>query len=193
MKGVSERSKTIQEIALMANLAWNMPQGMEPGLEAQAFFDPANFVYPFGTHVAIVEIDPGTGVVQLKRYVAVDDCGTVVNPMIVDGQVHGGVAQGVAQALWEGAVYGEDGQLLTSTLMDYAVPTAEILPRIETARTETPTPVNPLGAKGVGETGTIASTPAVVNAVVDALSPLGIRHVEMPLTAERVWRLIHQA
>lgn len=190
VKGVPERSKTIQDIALQANLAWNMPKGIEPGLEESAFFDPSNFVYPFGAHVAIVEIDPGTGVVKLVRYVAVDDCGPVINPKIVDGQVHGGVAQGVAQALWEAAVYDADGQLLTGSLMDYALPTAASLPSIETARTETPTTVNPLGLKGVGETGTIASTPAVVNAVVDALAPLGVRHIDMPLTPEKIWRLL---
>jgi carbon-monoxide dehydrogenase large subunit len=192
VKGVAERAKTIQDVALAAYLAWSMPQGVEPGLEASSFFDPSNFVYPFGTHAAIVEIDPGTGVVTLSRYIAVDDCGTVINPMIVDGQVHGGIAQGVAQALWEGAVYDENGQLTTGSLMDYAIPVASFLPSFETARTETPTPVNPMGAKGVGETGTIASTPAVVNAVVDALAHLGVRHAEMPLTPERVWRLMQK-
>jgi carbon-monoxide dehydrogenase large subunit len=193
VKGVPERSKTIQDIALAANLAWNLPKGIEPGLEESSFFDPSNFVYPFGTHVAIVEIDPGTGSVKLRRYIAVDDCGTVINPKIVDGQVHGGVAQGVAQALWEAAVYDTNGQLLTGSLMDYAVPTADTLPSFETARTETPSPVNPLGVKGVGETGTIASTPAVVNAVIDALAPLGVRHVDMPLTPEKIWRLLPTA
>ena len=193
VKGVPERSKTIQDVALMANLAWNMPKGVEPGLEESSFFDPSNFVYPFGTHVAVVEVDPGTGVVKLLRYVAVDDCGPVINPKIVDGQVHGGVAQGVAQALWESAVYDENGQLLSGSLMDYAIPTAASLPSIETARTETPSPVNPLGLKGIGETGTIASTPAVVNAVVDALAPLGIRHIDMPLTPEKIWRLLPTA
>jgi carbon-monoxide dehydrogenase large subunit len=190
VKGVPERSKTFQEIALAANLAWNLPKGMEPGLEEAAFFDPSNFVYPFGAHVAIVEIDPGTGAVKLLRYVAVDDCGRVINPKIVDGQVHGGVAQGVAQALWEAAVYDENGQLVTGSLMDYAIPTATVLPMIETDRTETPSPVNPLGLKGVGETGTIAATPAVVNAVVDALSHRGVRHLDMPLTPEKIWRVL---
>lgn len=193
VKGVPERSKTIQDIALQANLAWNLPKGMEPGLEESSFFDPSNFVYPFGTHIAVVEVDPGTGAVKLLRYVAVDDCGPVINPKIVDGQVHGGVAQGVAQALWEQAVYSADGQLLTGSLMDYAIPTAQSLPSIETARTETPSPVNPLGLKGIGETGTIASTPAVVNAVVDALAPLGVRHIDMPLTPEKIWRLLPTA
>jgi carbon-monoxide dehydrogenase large subunit len=191
VKGVPERSKTIQEVALQSYLAWSMPAGVEPGLEASSFFDPTNFVYPFGCHVAVVEVDQGTGKVELKRYVAVDDCGKVINPMIVDGQVHGGIVQGVAQALWEGAVYDQDGQLLSGSLMDYALPVAAELPPLETARTETPTPVNPMGAKGVGETGTIASTPAVVNAIVDALAPFGVRHADMPLTPERVWRLMN--
>jgi len=193
VKGVSERSKTIQDIALQAYLAWNLPAGMEPGLEASNFFDPSNFVYPFGTHIAVVEVDRATGVVSLQRYIAVDDCGPVINPKIVDGQVHGGVVQGIAQALWEAAVYDENGQLLSGSLMDYALPVAAGLPPIETARTETPSPVNPIGLKGVGETGTIASTPAVVNAVLDALAPLGIRHLDMPLTPERVWRAIQLA
>jgi carbon-monoxide dehydrogenase large subunit len=192
VKGVGDRSKTIQDVALASYLAWSMPQGVEPGLEASSFFDPSNFVYPFGTHVAIVEVDPGTGAVTLQRYVAVDDCGPVINPMIVDGQVHGGIAQGVAQALWENAVYDENGQLVSGSLMDYAVPIASFLPSYETARTETPSPVNPMGIKGVGETGTIASTPAVVNAVIDALAHLGVRHSDMPLTPERVWRLMQQ-
>jgi carbon-monoxide dehydrogenase large subunit len=134
-----------------------------------------------------------TGEVTLRRYVAVDDVGRVINPLIVDGQVHGGIAQGVAQALWEGAVYDAEGQLVTASMMDYAIPRAESFPPFELDRTETPTDVNPLGVKGAGETGTIASTPAVVNAVMDALAPLGIRHIDMPLTPERVWRAIQQA
>ncbi|HEY8478082.1 MAG TPA: molybdopterin cofactor-binding domain-containing protein [Chloroflexota bacterium] len=193
VRGVPGRSKTFQEVALMANLAWNLPSGMEPGLEASSFYDPSNFTYPFGTHVAVVEVDPSTGKVQLLRYIAVDDCGRAINPMIIDGQVHGGVVQGVAQALWEAAVYGEDGQLLSGSLMDYALPKADDLPTIETDRTETPSPVNALGVKGVGETGTIAATPAVVNAVVDALAPFGVKHIDMPLWPERVWRAIQQA
>jgi carbon-monoxide dehydrogenase large subunit len=140
-----------------------------------------------------VEVDRETGAVKLLRYVAVDDVGKVINPMIVDGQVHGGIAQGVAQALWEGAVYDDEGQLMTSSLMDYAIPKAEFLPSFELDRTETPSDVNPLGVKGVGEAATIASTPAVVNAVVDALSQLGITHLDMPLTPERVWRAIGAA
>jgi aerobic carbon-monoxide dehydrogenase large subunit len=193
VKGSPDKFKTIQDIALMANVAWNMPKGMEPGLEASAFFDPPNFVYPFGAHIAVVEVDAETGEVALKRYIAVDDCGKVINPMIVEGQIHGGIAQGVAQALWEGAVYDDDGQLLTGSLMDYAVPKAAFFPKFELAMTETPTTVNPLGVKGIGETGTIASTPAVYNAVADALAPLGVKTINMPLTPERVWRAIQEA
>jgi carbon-monoxide dehydrogenase large subunit len=193
VKGAPERAKTIQEIAGAAALGYDLPEDEEPFLDDTAYYDPPNCTYPFGTHIAVVEVDGETGEVTLRRYVAVDDVGRMINPMIVDGQVRGGIAQGVAQALWEGAVYNEDGQLLTSSLMEYAVPTASLFPPIELDRTETPTDVNPLGVKGAGETGTIASTPAVVNAVVDALSPLGIRHIDMPLTPERVWRAIRQA
>ncbi|MDI3316589.1 MAG: xanthine dehydrogenase family protein molybdopterin-binding subunit [Bacillota bacterium] len=193
VRGVPERKATIQQVALQAYLAWNLPEGMEPALEASAFYDPSNFVYPFGTHVAVVEVEPATGQVKLLRYVAVDDPGRVINPLIVDGQVHGGVVQGIGQALWEGAVYDENGQLLTGSMMDYALPRAGFLPPIETYRTETPSPVNPLGVKGVGETGTIASTPAVVNAVMDALAPFGIDHLEMPLTPEKIWRAVREA
>jgi len=193
VKGSPDKFKTIQDVALMANLAWNMPKGLEPGLEASAFFDPPNFVYPFGAHIAVVEVDVETGEVTLKRYIAVDDCGKVINPMIVEGQIHGGIAQGVGQALWEGAVYDDDGQLLTGSLMDYAVPKAAFFPKFELAMTETLTSVNPLGVKGIGETGTIASTPAVYNAVADALAPLGIKTINMPLTPERVWRAIQDA
>jgi carbon-monoxide dehydrogenase large subunit len=193
VRGSPHLAKTIQEIALQANLAWNLPEGMEPGLEASAFYDPTNFTFPFGAHVAVVEVDPDTGEVAVKRYVAVDDCGRVVNPMIVDGQVHGGVVQGIGPALWEGAFYGDDGQLLTGSMMDYALPKAEYFPTIETARTETPSPHNPLGVKGVGETGTIAATICVYNAVMDALAPLGVTAIDMPLTPERVWRAIQGA
>jgi aerobic carbon-monoxide dehydrogenase large subunit len=182
-------------VALTAYVPHNYPEGLEPGLEETSFYDPSNFCFPFGAHACVVEIDGDTGHVRIVRYVAVDDVGNVINPMIVDGMVHGGIAQGVAQALWEGAVYDEEsGQLVTGSLMDYAVPTADMLPMYETDRTETPTPVNPLGIKGAGETGTIASTPAVVNAVVDALSGFGVDHIEvMPLTPERVWKTIQAA
>jgi len=191
VRGSPGRVKTIQEVTLQAYLAWNLPPGVEPALEASAFFDPSNFTFPFGTHIAVVEVDAGTGEVELKRYVAVDDCGRVINPLIVDGQVHGGVVQGIAQALCEGAAYSPDGQLLTGSMADYAVPRAHMFPPFETARTETPSPHNPLGVKGVGETGTIASTAAIVNAVVDALRPYGITHLDMPLTPERIWNAIH--
>ena len=193
VKGSPDKAKTIQDVALMANVAWNMPKGLEPGLEASAFFDPPNFVYPFGAHIAVVRVDAETGEVRLERYIAVDDCGKVINPMIVEGQIHGGIAQGVAQALWEGAAYDENGQLLTASMMDYAVPKAGFLPKFELGMTETPTSVNPLGVKGIGETGTIASTPAVYNAVLDALAPLKVSSIDMPLTPERVWRAIAQA
>ncbi|MFQ5595985.1 MAG: xanthine dehydrogenase family protein molybdopterin-binding subunit [Anaerolineae bacterium] len=191
VKGAPDQAKTIQEIAGAAALAYSLPEGVEPFLDDTAYYDPPNCTFPFGTHVCVVEVDPDTGHVDIKRYVAVDDVGNVINPMIVDGQVHGGIAQGAAQALWEGAVYDESGQLLTGSLMDYALPRAHFLPSFETDRTETPTPVNPLGVKGAGETGTIASTPAVVSAVVDALSPFGVKHLDMPLTPEKIWQAIH--
>jgi carbon-monoxide dehydrogenase large subunit len=191
VRGAPAQAKTIQEIAGAAALAYNLPEGAEPFLDDTAYYDPPSCTFPFGTHVCMVEVDPDTGQVQIRRYIAVDDVGRVINPMIVDGQIHGGIAQGVAQALWEGAVYDENGQLLTGTLLDYALPKAHFLPSYELERTETPTPVNPLGVKGVGETGTIASTPAVVNAVVDALAPFGIRHLDMPLKPEKVWRAMH--
>jgi carbon-monoxide dehydrogenase large subunit len=193
VKGAPSKFKTIQDVALMANVAWNMPKGVEPGLEASAFFDPSNFVYPFGTHIAVARVDTETGEIGLERYVAVDDCGRVINPMIVDGQVQGGIVQGIGQALWEGAIYDEQGQLVTGSMMDYAVPKADAFPDFELAMTETPTKVNPLGVKGIGETGTIASTPAVYNAVMDALAPLGVKQIRMPLTPERVWRAIQEA
>jgi carbon-monoxide dehydrogenase large subunit len=193
VKGSPGKFKTIQDVALMANVAWNYPKGLEPGLEASAFFDPPNFVYPFGAHIAVVRVDPETGEIGLERYVAVDDCGKVINPMIVEGQIHGGIVQGIGQALWEQAVYDENGQLLTGSMMDYAVPRAEFLPELELGMTETPTNVNPLGVKGIGETGTIASTPAVYNAVMDALAPLRVSKLDMPLTPERVWRAVRDA
>jgi carbon-monoxide dehydrogenase large subunit len=188
IKDAPEQAVTLAEVASQAYTG-SMP-GAEMGLEASAFFEAPNLVFPFGTHVAVVEVDPETGAVKLVHYVAVDDCGNVINPLTAEGQVHGGIAQGVGQALMEGAVYDEDGQLITGTLMDYAVPVAEDLPMFETAFTTTPSPLNPLGAKGIGEAGTIGATPAVVNAVVDALSPFGIRHLDMPLTPERVWRAV---
>ncbi len=166
---------------------------MEPGLEATYVYDPPNFSWPAGAHVAVVEVDTETGAVELVRYVAVDDVGTVVNPKIVDGQIQGGLAQGVAQALYEEAIYDEDGNLLTSNMTTYLVPSAAEFPRWELQRTVTPSPTNPLGVKGVGETGTIASPPAVINAVLDALAEDGVREIEMPATPERVWRALQEA
>jgi aerobic carbon-monoxide dehydrogenase large subunit len=191
-RGGSGATKTIQEIALATFAAHNLPDGTEPSLDADATYDPDNFSFPHGTHLCAVEVDTETGMVTIRKYVAVDDVGKVVNPLIVEGQVHGGIAQGIAQALYEEAVYDDDGNLLTTTLADYLVPSAVDLPSYVTSRTESPAD-NRLGVKGVGEAGTIASTPAVVNAVVDALRPLGIRDVTMPCTPERVWRAIQGA
>lgn len=190
VKGSPDRAKTLAEIALQASVAYDLPEGMEPFLDETSYYDPPNCTFPFGTHIVIVEVDPDTGIVDLKRYVAVDDCGNVINPLIVDGQIHGGIAQGIAQALYERAVYDENGQLVTGTLMDYAVPAAHMLPPYETARTVTPSPVNPMGVKGAGEAGTIASAQAVMNAVIDALSPFGVKHMQMPATPENVWKAI---
>ncbi|HVS65858.1 MAG TPA: molybdopterin cofactor-binding domain-containing protein [Thermoanaerobaculia bacterium] len=178
------------DVAIQAYLAHNYPDDLEPGLQAVSFYDPANFTYPFGAHVCVVEVDPDTGAVELRDYVAVDDVGNVINPMIVEGQVHGGLAQGIGQALWEQAVYDESGQLLSGSLMDYALPKIHRMTQFHTDRTTTPCPHNPLGVKGVGEAGAIASPPAVVNAVMDALSPWGIQHLDMPLTSEKVWSAI---
>lgn len=190
VKGSPDQSQSLADVALQAYLAHNLPKGLEPALEATAFYDPENFVYPFGTHVAFVEIDPDTGEVELQRYLAVDDVGNVINPLVVDGQVHGGLAQGIGQALFETAVYDEGANLVSGTMMDYAVPKAHYLPDFETDRTVTPCPHNPLGVKGVGEAGSIASPAAVVNAVVDALSHLGVEHIDMPVTPEKVWNAI---
>ena len=191
VKGSPSEFKTIQDIALSSYYYTDdIPEDMEPGLEAMSFFDPKNFTWPGGTHIAVVEIDPETGEVTLLRYIAVDDVGNVINPMIVDGMVHGGAAQGIGQALQEEAIYDENGQLLTGSLMDYAVPRAEDVPMYELDRTVTPTNVNPMGVKGAGETATIAGSPAVINAVVDALSPFGVTHIDMPAKAEKVWKLM---
>ena len=188
----TDQSIGFGDVALTAYVPHNYPEGLEPGLEFTSFYDPANFTFPYGAHIAMVEVDAETGKVELKRYVACDDVGNVVNPMIVDGQVHGGVTHGVGQALLEGAIYDEDGQLLNGSYMDYALPRADDLPSFELDRTVTPCPHNPLGVKGAGETGTIGSTPAVVNAVVDALWHLGVRDLEMPLTPQRVWQAIRK-
>jgi len=193
VKGSPDKKKTLQEIAFALDLAFDVPEGMEPYLDETAYHDTPNCTFPFGTHIAFVEIDEETGHVDLVRYVAVDDVGKKINPMIVDGQLHGGIAQGVGQALWEGAVYSDDGQLQSGSLLDYAIPRASWLPTFELDETVTPSPVNPLGVKGVGEAGTIASTAAVANAVIDALSPLGIRHLDMPYTDQTVWQAIQVA
>ena len=181
---------SLQDVALAAHLAKSLPQDMEPGLSATYFFEPKNFTFPFGTHIAVVEIDRETGEVHFQRYVAVDDCGKVINPMLVDGQVQGGIVQALGQALFEEVVYDDQGQLVSGTLMDYAVPRASNIPWMELDRTETPTDVNPMGVKGVGEAGTIGATPAIVAAVVDALAPFGIRHLDMPIKPENIWRII---
>jgi carbon-monoxide dehydrogenase large subunit len=166
---------------------------MEPSLDSDHTYDPDNFSFPPGTHLCATEVDTETGRVTIRSYVAVDDVGKVVNPLIVEGQVHGGLAQGIAQALYEEAAYDSDGNLLTTTMADYLIPSAADLPHFTTDRTVTPATTNPLGVKGVGEAGTIASTPAVVNAIVDALRPMGIRDIVMPCTPERVWRAIQTA
>jgi aerobic carbon-monoxide dehydrogenase large subunit len=184
------QSKSVAEIAAAAYRAMKLPPNTEPGLVSTHFWEPSNFTFPFGAHIVVSEVDAETGQIKIRRYVAVDDCGNVVNPLLVDGQVHGGIAQGLGQALWEQAVYDDNGQLMTGELTDYAVPKAHMMPWIESEHTITPSPVNPLGVKGVGEAGTIGCSPAVVNSVVDALSPLGVRHVDMPLTPEKIWKLI---
>jgi carbon-monoxide dehydrogenase large subunit len=193
VRGDPEQGKTIAEIAFATFAAHNLPEGVEPSLDSDATYDPDNFSFPHGTHLCATEVDTETGQVTIRSYVAIDDIGAVVNPLIVDGQVHGGIAQGIAQALLEEAVYDDDGNLVTTTMADYLLPSAADLPVFQTGRTETPATTNPLGVKGVGEAGTIASTPAVVNAVIDALRPLGVRDVPMPCTPERVWRAVELA
>ena len=183
------------EFAAVADAAygWGVPEGLDPGLEATTFFDQTETAYSFGTHVAAVAVDPETGDVEIERYVALDDCGERINPTIVEGQIEGGVAQGIGQARTEQTVYDDEGHLRTASMLDYGVPRAETVPDIETEATVTPSPTNDLGVKGIGEAGTMAAPPAVVNAVVDALAPLGVDHVDMPLTDERVWRAIRNA
>ncbi|HUY96746.1 MAG TPA: xanthine dehydrogenase family protein molybdopterin-binding subunit [Verrucomicrobiae bacterium] len=193
VRGSPASQRTFQEVALAAYGA-SLPAGMEHGLEAVHYFDPRNFVWPFGAHVCVVEVDVETGQVTIPRYVAVDDCGTVINPMIVEGQIHGGIAQGIGQALFEEVVYDPgSGQLLTASLLDYLVPTINELPVPECSRTVTPSPSNELGVKGVGEAGTIAASAAVINAICDALQPFGIRHVDMPASPDRLWTQIEEA
>jgi carbon-monoxide dehydrogenase large subunit len=192
VKGAPDKSKALGEIAFAAY--GQLPAGMEQGLEAVAYFEPPNFVWPFGTHICVVEVDPETGAVDMQKYVAVDDCGNVINPMIVAGQLHGGIAQGIAQALFEEMVYDdESGQLKSATFLDYVMLTANEMPEIQLENTITPSPTNDLGVKGIGEAGTIASTAAVINAICDALSPLGIKHVDMPATPDRLWKMMQEA
>jgi aerobic carbon-monoxide dehydrogenase large subunit len=188
--GDPARSMKFTDVVTVAYNAVNLPPGMEPGLDVTRYFEPSNFTFPFGTHVCVVELDEETGEPKVTKYVAVDDCGNIINPLLVEGQVHGGLVQGIAQALHEEVVYDENGQLLTGSLMDYAIPRAHDFPEFELDRTITPSPVNPLGVKGVGEAGTIGSTPAVVNAIVDALAPFGITHIDMPVRSEKVWRIL---
>jgi carbon-monoxide dehydrogenase large subunit len=192
VKGSPDTGLTLAEIAGLVYVN-EVPEGMEPGLEETTFYDPENFVFPFGAHACIVDIDGETGKTRVVRYVAVDDCGNGINPLLIDGQVHGGIVHGIGQALYERVHYDEDGQLVTGTFVDYALPTAAELPSFETDRTVTPSPVNSLGAKGVGEAGTIASSAAVTNAVIDALRPLGVDYINMPLSPMRIWEAISQA
>jgi aerobic carbon-monoxide dehydrogenase large subunit len=184
------QSKSFAEIAGATYRAMKLPPNTDPGLQSTHFWEPPNFTFGFGAHIVVTDIDKDTGQVMVRRYVAVDDCGNILNPLIVDGQVHGGVAQGLGQALWEQAVYDDNGQLITGEYMDYAMPRAHMMPWVESDHTITPSPVNPLGVKGVGEAGTIGCSPAVVNSVVDALSPLGVRHLDMPLTPEKIWKVM---
>ena len=194
LRGDPESGMTLGEVAGCAYIdATKMPEGMELGLEQTLIYDPSNFVFPFGTHVCVVDIDAETGKVDVVRWVAVDDCGPAVNPMLIDGQVHGGVVHGIGQAIYEQVVYDERGQLVTGTFVDYALPTAADVPSFETDRTETKSPSNSLGVKGIGEAGTIAATPAVVNAVIDALRHEGISYIDMPLTPLRVWQALEEA
>lgn len=187
-----KKSAPFNDVVTAAYVAKTLPPGVEPGLEATTFFEPTNFTFPFGTHICVVEIDRETGEVELLKYTAVDDCGNVINPLLVDGQVHGGIVQAIGQVFFEEAVYDSEGQLISGELTDYALPRAADIPRIETARTVTPTPVNPMGVKGVGEAGTIGATPCLVNAVVDALAPLGITHVDLPIKRESIWRILQE-
>ncbi len=188
VRGAPQRSKTIQEIAFAAYT--NHPQGMEAGLEAVDYYDPPNLTFPFGSYICVVDIDRGTGMVKIRRFVAVDDCGNIINPMIVDGQIHGGLTMGMAPALLEEISYDESGNIQGGSFMDYLLPTAMETPAWETAKTVTPSPHHPFGAKGVGESATVGATPAIANAVVDALAHLGVRHIDIPITPEKVWRIL---
>ena len=190
MKGVPTRFKTIQDIAFAAYT--NHPQGMEAGLEAVDYYDPPNLTFPFGAYICVVDIDRGTGEVKIRRFVAVDDCGNIINPMIVDGQIHGGLTMGLAPALLEEIVYDENGVNRSGTFMDYLLPTAVETPNWELAKTVTPSPHHPFGAKGVGESATVGAPPAIANAVVDALAHLGVTHIDIPITPPKVWAILHE-
>jgi carbon-monoxide dehydrogenase large subunit len=189
----SGKTVPLAAIAAASYRALKLPPGTEPGLVATSFWEPTNFTFPFGAHICVTEVDADTGDVKIERYVAVDDCGKIINPLIVAGQIHGGIAQGIGQALYERMVYDENGQIISGEYTDYVIPRAAMIPWIEGLHTETPSPVNPLGVKGVGEAGAIGAPPAIVNSVVDALSHLGIRHLDMPLTPERVWSALQGA
>jgi carbon-monoxide dehydrogenase large subunit len=194
VKGVPAGPRmTFADVSQEALRATNLPEGMDPTLKDMATYKPPNFTSPFGAHVAMVEVDPDTGAVEFLRYVAVDDCGTIVNPMLVTGQVHGGIAQGIGQVMSERITFDDNGQPTSASYMEYAVPRAHTMPYMETAHTVTPTPYNPLGAKGIGESGVIGPPPAVTNAVLDALRPLGVTHIDMPLTPPRLWAAIQEA
>jgi aerobic carbon-monoxide dehydrogenase large subunit len=193
VRGSPEKGMALADVAGAAYVPENLPDGMEPGLDETAFYDPENFVFPFGAHACVVDVDGETGKVDIVRYIAVDDCGPAINPMLIDGQVHGGITHGLGQALFEQVHYDEAGQLVTGSFVDYALPTAAELPSYETDRTETRSPVNSLGVKGVGEAGTIAGSATVTNAVIDALRPLGVTYMDMPLTPLRVWSAINEA
>ena len=193
VKGSPDKGMTLADVAMQAYIAADLPEGMEPSLEEQAFYDPENFVFPFGAHACVVDVDGETGKVDIVRYVGVDDCGPAINPNLIEGQVHGGVTHGIGQALFERIHYDEAGQLVTGSFVDYALPSAADVPSYETDRTETPSPVNSLGVKGVGEAGTIASSATVTNAVIDALRPLGVTYLNMPLSPMRIWEAIQEA
>jgi carbon-monoxide dehydrogenase large subunit len=191
--GSPDQNVSIQDVAGGAYLGADIPEGMEPTLNENMTFDPPNFTFPFGAHLCVTEVDTETGKAWVRDYYAVDDCGPVINPIIVDGQLHGGLAQGIAQALYEGVIYSEEGNLMTGSMVDYMIPGAPELPNFTLDRTVTPSPSNPLGVKGVGEAGTIGSPPAVMNSIIDALSPLGVKHMDMPALPMRVWNAIQDA
>ena len=191
--GSPDQSVTIGDVAGAAFGGINLPEGMEPGLDENYFYDPPNFVFPFGAHICVSEVDTETGKVTVRDYYAVDDCGPAINPIIIDGQLHGGLAQGIAEALYEEALYDEDGTLVTGSMVDYMIPGAPELPNFTLDRTVTPSPSNPMGVKGIGEAGTIGSPPAVINSVIDALEPLGVTHIDKPALPMRVWTAIQEA